>query len=282
MMCLALSSYASITLTTNHRENMWTYHLSNEFACPVQVLIKYTNNEGKEEVLHRVIPPYSTEILLCLTNTREPQFVFQHELGDPFLEPQDVEYWLPFAPNQMVRVTQGYNTRFSHKGKNAYSIDFAASIGTPVYAARDGVVVMVRTNSRLGGNRKVYRGYANYIIIYHEDGTFAHYVHLKYRGAVVKPGDYVKAGQLIGYSGNTGWTKGPHLHFMVTRAGYMDRFSIPVKFYTSDGPLTNLVARNFYLIEHPFITVAHNPPTITTNATNFEAIGEDEGDMGAP
>jgi murein DD-endopeptidase MepM/ murein hydrolase activator NlpD len=47
------------------------------------------------------------------------------------------------------------------------------------------------------------------------DGTYAEYLHLRHGGTVVKPGDRVVAGQLIGYSGNTGWSSTPHIHFHV-------------------------------------------------------------------
>ncbi len=279
--CIPLFGFSQVKLMTNRIGNEWVFTVTNSFACPVQVQLLFTNAKGEREALHLVVPAYSEQVVLSLTNKMAPVFRFSYELGDPFVEPEDVEYWLPLAPGQVVRVTQGYNTRFSHKGKNAYSIDFALAIGTPVYAARDGVVVMTKSNGVRGGNRKAYRGHANYVIIYHNDGTFAHYVHLKYRGVVVKPGDVVRAGQLIGYSGNTGWTKGPHLHFMVTRAGYMDRFSIPTRFYTSGGSLSNLVAKRFYLVEHPAVQIASEYVT-NTNSLALDAIGEDEGDVGAP
>ncbi|WP_271436492.1 M23 family metallopeptidase [Thermospira aquatica] len=278
---LPLGVFAQVKLITNRVGNEWIFTVTNAFACPVQVQLMFSNQNGEKEAVHLVVPAYSEQVVLSLTNTKNPLFRFSYELGDPFVEPKDVEYWLPLAPGQLVRVTQGYNTRFSHKGKNAYSIDFALAIGTPVYAARDGVVVMTKSNGVRGGNRKAYRRHANYVIIYHNDGTFAHYVHLKYKGVVVKPGDYVRAGQLIGYSGNTGWTRGPHLHFMVTRSGYMDRLSIPTRFYASSGSLSNLVAREFYLVEHPTSQIAHVTVT-NTNSVDLDAIGEDEGDVGAP
>ncbi|WP_277619852.1 M23 family metallopeptidase [Chryseobacterium angstadtii] len=48
----------------------------------------------------------------------------------------------------------------------------------------------------------------------HPDGTFAQYYHLKQNGVKVNIGDQVKKGDVIGLSGNTGWSKGPHLHFV--------------------------------------------------------------------
>ncbi|MFN3660747.1 MAG: M23 family metallopeptidase, partial [Brevinematales bacterium] len=145
---MPLISVARVTIMTNQRGYEWTYIARNEFACPIQVLLRYTNENKNEEMVHHVIPPYSEQIVLIISNRNTPSLRFAYELGNPFSEPEDVEYWLPLAPGQVVRVTQGYKTRFSHKGKNAYSIDFALSIGTPVYAARDGVVVLVKDNSR--------------------------------------------------------------------------------------------------------------------------------------
>jgi len=55
----------------------------------------------------------------------------------------------------------------------------------------------------------------NEIVIKHSNGEFTDYCHLKHKGVLVKPGQKVKAGDIIGYSGNTGWSIKPHLHFVV-------------------------------------------------------------------
>lgn len=57
--------------------------------------------------------------------------------------------------------------------------------------------------------------YNNYIVIFHSDGTFAEYRHIKMNGSMVKVGDRVEIGQLIAESGNVGYSKRPHLHFAV-------------------------------------------------------------------
>ena len=56
---------------------------------------------------------------------------------------------------------------------------------------------------------------ANYVKIRHDDGTIGNYVHLQHDGVLVEVGDKVRTGDVIGMSGNTGFTTGPHLHFEV-------------------------------------------------------------------
>jgi len=83
-------------------------------------------------------------------------------------------------------------------------VDLAAPMGSPVYAAADGVVVAATPSDV---------GYGNHIIIAHDSHTLTLYGHLEVMG--VKPGDTVKQGQLIGLLGSTGNSTGPHTHFEV-------------------------------------------------------------------
>lgn len=124
-------------------------------------------------------------------------------------------YSLPFPEGVRARVGQGYNGNFTHTGYLRYSIDFSVPIGTPILAARRGTVVSLVKKYSEGGLRKDLLSKANYIMIQHEDGTIGNYAHLKKDGVVVNEGDFVEEGQLIGYSGNTGFSQGPHLHFEV-------------------------------------------------------------------
>jgi murein DD-endopeptidase MepM/ murein hydrolase activator NlpD len=111
-------------------------------------------------------------------------------------------------------VVQGPDGSFSHQGTHAF--DFALAIGTPVLAARRGVVTRV-----IDGFTKCClppeEGHKmNGVIVEHRDGTYAVYAHLRV-GIPVKEGERVKARQLIAYSGNTGVSFAPHLHFEVNR-----------------------------------------------------------------
>ena len=119
--------------------------------------------------------------------------------------------------------------------------------GTPVRAARGGLVVKIKDDSDKGGGSVKYDSYNNYVIIRHEDGTLGHYCHLQKSAAKVHPGQLVKAGDLIALSGNTGFSTGAHLHFSVfkTKDG-RDRVSIPVKFRDADGETITLAEGRRY------------------------------------
>jgi len=142
-------------------------------------------------------------------------------------------YDLPYAKGTRHRIVQGYGGLFSHKNKAA--LDFGMPIGTPVYAARGGVVYSFKDDSDEGGPFSKYQRKANYIIIKHSDGSFGCYWHLQKNGVVVKKGS-VEAGQLIGYSGNTGFVLWPHLHFAVKRKlNYEMNSFVRTKFRTTKG-----------------------------------------------
>lgn len=89
-------------------------------------------------------------------------------------------------------------------------VDLAVPLGTPVFAAADGVVVLARPMTDQSGNLV---GYGNYVILQHDTGLKTLYGHLLLIG--VKEGDVVKRGQLIGLVGSTGNSTGPHTHFEV-------------------------------------------------------------------
>jgi len=89
-------------------------------------------------------------------------------------------------------------------------VDLAVPLGTPVFAAADGVVLLARPMTDGSGNLV---GYGNYVILQHDTGLKTLYGHLLLIG--VKEGDVVKRGQLIGLVGSTGNSTGPHTHFEV-------------------------------------------------------------------
>jgi murein DD-endopeptidase MepM/ murein hydrolase activator NlpD len=142
-------------------------------------------------------------------------------------------YDLPYKEGTKHKVVQGYGGMFSHKYKAA--LDFSMPVGTPIYAAREGVIYGFKENNDVGGPFPEYQSKSNYIVIMHDDGSFACYWHLQKNGVVVKKGK-VKKGQLIGYSGSTGFVLRPHLHFAVKRKFNYEKDSfVKTKFKTTKG-----------------------------------------------
>ncbi|MCF6339168.1 MAG: M23 family metallopeptidase [Sulfurimonas sp.] len=156
-------------------------------------------------------------------------------------------YRLPYKVGTSHVVSQGYNGKFTHKGHSQYAIDFAMDIGTPLCAVRSGVVVKTKSDSNKRGDTKEFAKYGNYITIEHDDGTLATYYHLKRNGVGVVIGQIVERGQVIGYSGNTGFSRGPHLHFAILKPSSASKIkSLPIKFITTNGVINNPKKGTYY------------------------------------
>lgn len=199
-------------------------YVDNNESCPVSIEYEYSGENVKSSLPNKsviVVPANSKKFTLSRIDSNNPSksFKFSYNVfyvfGDVNAKPSNPEeiYWLPFATNHSESIYQGYNGKFSHQ--NSYSLDFSHKLNSEVYAARSGKVVITKSDSDQSCLTKDCAKYNNKIIILHDDGTFAEYVHLKKNGSIVKEGDDIQQGQLIGYSGNTGWSKGPHLHFSV-------------------------------------------------------------------
>ncbi|MDJ0644542.1 MAG: M23 family metallopeptidase [Flavobacteriaceae bacterium] len=125
-------------------------------------------------------------------------------------------YTFPFQKGMSSKIIQSFGGKFSHDEKHSkYAIDFDLKIGDTVTAARPGIVILTKEDSKEHCRTRKCIGMANKIIVMHDDGTFAQYVHLHYDGALVEVGEHVEVGQAIGISGLTGFTTKPHLHFVV-------------------------------------------------------------------
>jgi murein DD-endopeptidase MepM/ murein hydrolase activator NlpD len=141
-------------------------------------------------------------------------------------------YHLPFANGNKYFLIQAYNSKMSHKSE--LSLDFKMKIGSKICAAREGVVTATKEDSNKGGLKDEYYNEGNHIIIQHSDGSIAMYWHLKKGGVLVNIGDTITKDQLIGYSGNTGYTAFPHLHFQVQNKNGGD---IATRFITKKGTM---------------------------------------------
>ncbi|MBL7045260.1 MAG: peptidoglycan DD-metalloendopeptidase family protein [Parcubacteria group bacterium] len=117
-------------------------------------------------------------------------------------------------PLDKITVTQHFgNTKFAqsggYNGSGHNGMDFRASIGTKVKTALTGVVTAVGNTDAVPGCYS----YGKFVLIKHNNGLTTLYAHLSFTS--VKKGDTVITGDTIGYSGNTGYSTGPHLHFGV-------------------------------------------------------------------
>ncbi|MEM7359765.1 MAG: M23 family metallopeptidase [Pseudomonadota bacterium] len=149
-------------------------------------------------------------------------------------------YRLPYKLGSTFYVGQSCNSTGTHQGSHARNaIDFVLPVGTPVHAARGGTVVDLHEVSNSGGLSTMHYDKGNFVQIKHADGTIASYHHLRTMGVKVDLGEHVEAGDFIAYSGDTGYSSGPHLHFVVLQPESPRKTnSISVTWMAARGELT--------------------------------------------
>jgi len=177
------------------------------------VLVKYFGNQT------------STEFISRFSDSVRVGYFFGHK--SLISADLNYQYRLPFKKGKKYEVSQSFNGKASHNDeKSKYAIDFQLNIGEEIYAARGGIVVKAIDWFTKQGGAEL-RNAANRIVILHSDGTMATYAHLDYKGVFVNEGQKIKKGQILGVSGLTGHTRGPHLHFVVRKE---NDISIPIYF----------------------------------------------------
>lgn len=197
--------------------------------------------DGPRTVTRSLGAGESEKVMLLQRNSRNAQedysLRFRWAVGRRDARHDDDHlYALPYSSSRTYRVLQGYGSRFSHTGREEFAVDFDMREGTPVHAARSGMVAKTEERHSRGCWEDECGKYANYIVILHSDGTTGEYYHLQQDGVFVEEGDSVARGQRIGLSGNTGHSTMPHLHFGVYRAIDWGRTqSIAVRFQSADG-----------------------------------------------
>ena len=127
----------------------------------------------------------------------------------------------PVSSSDLKRMASGYGYRidpFTKKRTMHWGMDFSAKTGTPIYATGDGRIV--RADARAVG-------FGNHVRIDHGFGYVSIYAHMD--KIVVRRGNRVKRGDLIGYVGNTGRSVAPHLHYEIVKDGKKIN---PINFYS--------------------------------------------------
>lgn len=148
------------------------------------------------------------------SNSKEKELVdetWNSPYVNPYKETSDISKVLEFEeycfPLDHLRKSSSFGMRAlfqrMHKG-----IDFAIPLGTPVYVSSNGKV-------RITGYEK--SGYGKYIVVRHPNGIETVYAHLS--KIIVSRNENVRVGQVIAFSGNTGRSTGPHLHYEMRYRG---------------------------------------------------------------
>jgi murein DD-endopeptidase MepM/ murein hydrolase activator NlpD len=117
------------------------------------------------------------------------------------------------SPLKYVRITSGFGGRINPLSgfqQNHAGVDYAAEIGTPVWAVADGTVTQVVRGDPGGGN---------YLFLRHMNGLETGYLHLSRFAEGIRVGARVHQKQVVAFSGSTGMSTGPHLHYAMKRGG---------------------------------------------------------------
>jgi hypothetical protein len=223
-----------------------TYYFFNHWHGPVAVSVsleKANNITSTPSLPNRfVIDDYGETPLLVLQPLHKTKgwgyrLVYDAVPGDYRARPNTNHlYRLPFRASQRFYLGQGFGGMATHTDDQSYhAVDITMPVGTPILAARDGIVMHVEEDFYGAGQKQKYATRANHVRILHEDGSMAIYAHMDLESVAVRAGRTVLAGELIGLSGNTGFSTGPHLHFAVQSNQDGKLKSVPFKFDNGRG-----------------------------------------------
>ncbi|WP_330114669.1 peptidoglycan DD-metalloendopeptidase family protein [Pseudomonas sp. JS3066] len=234
----------SVKLETKKHDAGETLVLRNELFAPVEVELRidqaHNVSGAPDQPIRWVLAPRSSMPMATLAPadpSRPMRYKpkLRYAMGDPRLQPVVYRYPLPWQGGPF-RLTQGANGRYSHfTPKGRYALDIAMPEGTPIVAARPGVVVKIENDQSGRGNNPS----GNFVRILHDDGTMGVYLHLMRGSVQVREGQQVSIGERIARSGNTGNSTGPHLHFVIQRNLGLALESIPFDFAQPVDTLPN-------------------------------------------
>ncbi|MCD8548033.1 MAG: M23 family metallopeptidase [Aeromonadaceae bacterium] len=210
-------------------------YVLNELTAPVTVTLQLNRQQGvsSSQDLSRpiLVAGRSERFVAQVSYQGQGRLEIRHHFVLGAMSPVSrAQLRPPFAGR--FRVSQGFAGGYSHQSPgNRYAIDLAMPEGTPVLAAKAGVVVdfvdgYVGHTQDLSG-----RARTNYLRLLHPDGTLTLYAHLQPHSVRVGLGQSVSAGSWLASSGNTGYSTGPHLHFAVQRNDGQRLVAIPFTFH---------------------------------------------------
>jgi murein DD-endopeptidase MepM/ murein hydrolase activator NlpD len=205
----------------------------NECRCVVEFGVKTAASSG-ERAAKGSVEPQSERVLLEIPAAAvgDVAFEYGYVIGAPgAIHAPTVPYRAPFALARSFKVTQAAPDAITHvDAASRHAVDIAMPVGTAVHAARAGLVINVAHRHFRGGLQASNADEANFVQVLHDDGTHAIYAHLQLNTVRVRPGQSVARGEYIANSGNTGFSSGPHLHFVVLRNAGLRSEAVPVVF----------------------------------------------------
>jgi len=219
------------------------YSFINNIWGPVELELSLSDAENvtSEPLLPtRIVLPGQTEQRLLKIRATDPgegfsyRLVYKKMLGPPLDQlPTGVDYYPPFPLGMQFFISQGFDNEITHSEPSSqYAIDIVMPVGTPILAARAGRIMEMEDDFHGAAQKERYLTRSNHVRILHDDGTMAVYAHLQANSLRVRQGMQVARGQWIANSGNTGYSSGPHLHFVIQLNVGMTMESLPFRFIT--------------------------------------------------
>ena len=224
-----------------------TLYAQNTYYAPIQLAYRITMPHNVPANMPRngmQMLPARGDVTLLSVGAADPSmpvsfdYEYQFLPGDPQAQHRpDRPYRFPFGKSNAFFVSQAYPDTVTHSDPSSqYAIDFEMPIGTHIYAARGGVVIEIASDFFEAGVDAAKDGpRANVVRILHDDGTMSLYGHLNWNSIRVVPGQRIERGEYIADSGNTGFSTGPHLHFVVQRNRGGAIISLPIEFESANG-----------------------------------------------
>ena len=207
----------------------------NPLAGPVEVEV----DTGQGRSMHRTLAANTRNLLDQFDAQQSVNANMRAIPGTPAGVAEPFAYGLP-VPEAGLRIDQADGGKSSHfTPENRHALDFAAPMGTPVCAARNGLVMQIENDHADVplGQKPPQGARPNFVRVLHTDGSMALYAHLQQGSVAVQLGQTVGKGDRLGSVGNSGQSTAPHLHFVVQLNTGMRLSSVHAQIETARGRL---------------------------------------------